>query len=260
MERNKFVPHELTGLPIRIPPYLRREIARGDEAAGLQLRLIARSRVIGERTPNDTLATNFEENVRLRGVARFVSKRLTEEAIRLEAPRYFTFVHGSVARGLVRSTQSGDPSDVDIDLVVDGVDVSCAERTSVRQKMQCLSSDFGVKLDVNVYNLAGLKKDGACCARRMLEGCSYPLANMGGLFEEARSCGLETLRFFELDRRNRRRVRAFVDLSERGDMVAALNVLDDDVTGPARAYLGRDNDGSFEGLFLRAAFLKSFLL
>lgn len=260
MERNKFIQHEATGLPIRIPPYLGRELVRGDETAMLQLNLIARSKVIGDRTSSDTLAANFEENVRLRRAARCVSQRLVEIAVGFGAPRYFTFVHGSVARGLVRSPGSNDPSDVDVDLVVDGVEISCADRQAVRSKMQALCADFGVKPDVYVYDIDDLKRDNACCARRMLEACSYPLANVGGLFEEARLYGLEALRFFELNKRARTRVKSFVAFSEQCDHEGAIKVLDKDKDGvAAAAYIGHHDGGSLEGLSSRVAFLNSFM-
>lgn len=260
MERSKFVTHGATGLPIRMPPYLRREIARGDQSAKLQLDLIAGSKVIGERSFMDTIVTNFEQNVKLRKAARCASQRLAKTAVDLGAPRYFTFVHGSVARGLVRHQDSCDPSDVDIDLVVDGVDISDNSRQALRYRMKNLGKDLGTKLDSYVYTLDDLKRDSACYARMMLEAGSYPLADVGGLFEEARMYGLEALSFFELNRRARRRVKDFVAFSEQGNYETAFKVLEKDEDGRiAAVYIGRGNDGSLEGLASRIAFLKGFI-
>lgn len=256
----KFVQHEATGLPVRIPPYLRRELARGDRSAMLQLDLIAGSKVIGERSPEDTLAANLEENLRLRRVARRVSQELVRTALDMGAKCYFTFVHGSVARGLVRSASSEDPSDVDVDLVVDGVDILYNDKQAVRANMKDLGDDLGVKVDTYVYTLEDLKRDGACCAKRMLEGSSYTLANAGSLFEEARSYGLEALSFFGLNKRVRARVKDFVAFCEKDDYETALKVLGKNEDGSAAvAYVGRDTDGSIDGLTSRIVFLKTFI-
>jgi len=197
MERQKYVTHK-SGLPLRLPPYLRRELNNGQaQMAELQVELITKNSLIGERDQNDVMPFNIESNLRLRRVAHHVSRDLVDLAKCLDASRFCTIVHGSVARGLARHPDSNDPSDVDIDLIVDAeipLKVPDISRTLI-YKMESL---YGARVDCYVWSRRRVLSNFAEYGRLYLASCAYPIANEGGLWEEVRSLSLEAQRYIKL--------------------------------------------------------------
>ena len=102
IEKGHYVIHEKSGLPVRIPAHLKREMRVGSTRGEIQVRMIATNPLIGNRSPGDTVEQNFPENIRLRKMARVGSHRLVAQAEEWGIERYCTIVHGSLARGLVR--------------------------------------------------------------------------------------------------------------------------------------------------------------
>ena len=211
MEREKYIEHR-SGVPIRIPPYLRRELASGRaDLAGIQLNLMIASTVIGERGANDVMPHNVESNLFLRRKAHVISKDLVGVAREIGAQRFCTIVHGSVARGLARHPESPDPSDLDIDLVVD-CDVPRALRRACRYLIYKMPSVYGARIDTYVWSREDMMRLKAENARRYLSAGAYAVANEGQLWEEIRGAGLVTQAFLSYGKLERKDLLKRLDL------------------------------------------------
>ncbi|MDD2822849.1 MAG: hypothetical protein PHQ59_02085 [Candidatus Daviesbacteria bacterium] len=199
-ETTRYITHGDTGLPIRTPPYLRKELKRGSEIGDLQRGMMETSPVIGQRGQRDCLPNNILENIRLRKIARSVSKRLVAIAEEKGIGRYCTVVHGSLARGLVRHTESCDPSDIDIDLVI-GSKRDCQNlRSQVREQMYDLSDHFGVRIDSYVWNIEEMRRNKGEYARLYLGAGAYSITCKGKIWEEIQEVGIESQKFINLDK------------------------------------------------------------
>ncbi len=184
------------GLPIRLNGRLRREVIR--PVSGLIIsEMIRNDPHIGVRCERDTLDNNFEENKRLRIIARAASSKLVDMAEGFGLESFCTVVHGSVARGLVRTPNCGDPSDIDIDLVIHPSKVDKPERDRVREKMFRLSPQFGARIDTYVWDLEQMKKNSSLFARWYIASSAFSLANRGNLWEKVYEAGVESQIFFQ---------------------------------------------------------------
>ncbi|MFA5932840.1 MAG: hypothetical protein WCV81_01080 [Microgenomates group bacterium] len=199
-EINKYIIHERSGLPIRIPPYLRKELAHGTEIGEIQKEMIRKSPVIGCRGEQDCLPGNLLENIRLRKIAKLVSNRLVEIAEDRQISRYCTVVHGSLARGLVRCPESSDPSDIDIDLVIGGKKDCSDLRKQVREQMHGLKDSLGARIDTYVWNIEEMRRNKGDYARLSLSAGAYVLVSKGSLWEEIFEVGIESQKFINLER------------------------------------------------------------
>ncbi len=188
--KEKYIIHQNLGLPIRIPPYLRRGLSLGDHGSHIQLEMIRSCPVVGERTPDDTVDANINENIRLRKIARIASHLLTTQAEQWEAERFCTIIHGSLARGLVRKPTHPDKSDIDIDLVVDNIHITKDQAKVVRQFMYESSEQLGARIDSYVFTMQDIKRDYGNYARLYLASSAYPIANEGNLWKDIVIVGL----------------------------------------------------------------------
>lgn len=213
---DKYAIHD-SRLPIRLPPYLRRGLRNGDPMANMQLSMIKNDPCIGTRSESDTLPTNMQENMRLRIIARHVSQELALVAEGLQADSYCTIVHGSLSKGLVRNPSNPDRSDVDIDLVVNGVRISKEQKMLIRKGLYENSDRYGARIDTYVFNIDDLKRNAGENARIYLRSAAYPIANKNNLWERIVSLGLECQYFMELQPTLRRRIRRILTLIAEGN-------------------------------------------
>lgn len=217
---SKYISH-VSGLPIRIPPYLRLEISRENPDAEIQLKAIKNDPYAGKRNQEDTLPTNLQENIRLRRIAgKIIAPQLTNYAKRWGVERYTVLVHGSLAKGLIRSPSNQDASDIDIDLIIDDPSISKDTRNEVRKRMRLSSHE--VKVDSYVWNMDELKRRVGEYPRYYLRSASYPLTDKGKLWEEVLWMGIESQRFLELSDLDRRRLRKILFMLAQGQISQAL--------------------------------------
>lgn len=211
---SKYITHN-SGLPIRIPPYLRLEINKGNPDADIQLSAMQEDPYIGKRNTEDTVSMNFQENVRLRRIARkIIAPQLVKSAEEWGIQRYTVLVHGSLAKGLVRNPASQDPSDIDIDLIIDNPLVSKEARREVRKRIR--SSSREVKIDSYVWNMHEIKSAVGEYARYYLRSAVYPVIDKGNLWKEILWVGIESQRFLNLPKYARRKLRTMLPLIAKG--------------------------------------------
>lgn len=216
-KKPRYVEHSQSGLPIRLPPYLRRGLGRSDPASQVQLGLIRESNTIGQRGPQDTVEQNLTENIRLRRVARIASQELNRIAEKWGIERFCTIVHGSLARGLVRQPNSKDPSDVDIDLIIDGNSISKEERRRVRQHMYEQSQSlYGARVDTYVWTREEVKKGEGYFSRLYIGASVYPIAKRGDLWEEIYWIGTTYQHLLNQEPRVREKIRKVLAQILRG--------------------------------------------
>lgn len=255
----KYISHE-SGFPVRVNAPLRREIAHGSVSALLWAEMVKSDPLIGERSAKDTLVYNLAENIRLRRIARVVSRELVSFAESMGTERYCTVVHGSLARGLVRYPTCNDPSDVDIDLVVDGLAISKAERMQVREKMRSLSCEFGAPLDVYVWDMEDMRRNMGDDARLYLKASAYPIHDRGDLWREIQWIGVEARRFSLLSVKAKRSLRKILRLVSEGNRSVISGLLDSRrIHAQAFSYLEEHDLVSGNGVQQRASELYSFL-
>lgn len=211
-ENMKYIHHKDLGLPIRIPPYLRREIRKGTTEASVQLGMIQQSPVAGERSSIDCLPVNLEEIIRLRRIARKVSRELVRYANNWGVERYCTVVHGSVARCLVRQSDCDDPSDLDIDLVIDDMSIHKEDRRKIRDEMYGKTFSYGARIDSYVWNFEEMKRNKGEYARLYLGAAAYPVANPMSLWEDIVWVGLSNQCYLNLRRNDKRRIAKIIDI------------------------------------------------
>lgn len=225
-EQAKYTIHTTTSLPIRIPPYVRRELRRGDTAGAIQLGIIQNvpASVLGRHSTEDTLPSAMTENVEYRRAAHNASRVLTTYAEEWGINRYCTVIHGSVGRGLIRSFTSDDPSDVDIDLVIDDSSISKEERTTVRNKMFELSHEK-IRVDAYIWNIDEIKRERGNFARLLLGASGYPIANKNNLWEEVRWIGIESQRVLNLTNGIRKRTTQIVQLIAQDKLLEVIRLL-----------------------------------
>lgn len=214
----KYINHE-SGVPIRIPPYLRQEIRLKDPLAKIQVDMIRKDARVGIRGAKDTLPYNMQENIRLRKIARSASAELIEVAEHLGVKRYATIVHGSLSRGVIRHPSDTDPSDVDITLIIDGLSLDREERRDIAKPMMRDSfSKYGVKTDVHIWTLDQTMTHSAELARTYLQSAAYPIANTEQLWEQVRWVGLTCHTLLQQGQKVRQLVRALIPAISEGDI------------------------------------------
>lgn len=219
----KYIIHD-SGIPIRIPPYLRRGIFSGDPDSKLQATMIKKDPYVGERNPEDTLPTNLEENIRLRKIARrIVMPTLIKYAEGWQIQHYAVLVHGSLAKGLIRNPIKADKSDIDIDLVIDDSKISKIAREGVRRSMH--ASSIGARIDSYVWNMDDLRCNLGAYARYYLRSAPYPLANKGNIWEEIMWTGIESQYFLKLGPTTRKGVRRILPIIAQGQYQQALELI-----------------------------------
>jgi len=208
-----------SGLPIRIPPYLRQELDRGDSYARIQVDMIYDDPILGQRGEEDILPNNMAENIRLRKVARTVSYDLVKLAQNLRSKKYTTVVHGSVSKGLVRRPNDADPSDIDIALVLDQLSYSKDQKRDISKPLSRESTTrYGVKTDIHIWTVEDLQKRHAEVARIFLRSAAYKIANEGNLWEQIRWVGIQCQLFLQNGQQVRQLVREVMPLIAQGDL------------------------------------------
>lgn len=216
-ERPKYTKHYISGLSLRLPPYLRQGLVTGEPWAQIQHDMISQNPHLGLRTSKDTVENNLGENIRLRRIARSASRELSEIAESWGVDRFCTIVHGSLAKGLIRHPDSGDPSDVDIDLIVDGCEIIPKEpKNAVRQHMYNLSVSDEARIDSYVFNLDQIIKNCGDYARIYLSSCAYPIANKGNLWEEILWIGLINQKYTLQEPHLKKKIRRALQLISEG--------------------------------------------
>lgn len=216
-QNRHYIIHKASGLPIRISPDVKRDLRRGNPHGEIQLEMLATSAVLGNRrSSQDTVEQNFAENVRLRRIARKASSVLVNQAQEWGIDRYCTVVHGSVARGLVRHPTDPDPSDIDIDLVINTAGITKEERLRLRNHMYHRSREFGARVDTYVWDMDEIHMNTGNYARLYLASSAYPIANTGSLWEEIRQIGLEGQQFLNLNHGVRKKIRHVLLLLTEG--------------------------------------------
>lgn len=221
---SKYINH-VSGIPIRIPPYLRLEISRGNPDADIQLKAIRNDPYAGKRNPEDTLPANLQENIRLRRIAgKILAPQLANYAEGWGIKRYTVLVHGSLAKGLIRSPSNQDASDIDIDLIIDDPSISKDTRNEVRKRMRLSSHE--IKVDSYVWNMTELRRRVGEYSRYYLRSASYPLADKGKLWDEVLWTGIESLRFLELPDLDRKRLRKILSMLTQGQISQASGNID----------------------------------
>lgn len=213
----KHTTHKDTGLPIRLSARLRNELRKGTEGGQIQLEMIQRSSLIGQRASDDCLPANLAENIRLRKVAWSVSKKLTDYAKDWKIDRFCTVVHGSLARGLVRNPNNPDPSDVDVDLVIDS-NISKDTRKQIREEMFKFSSRQETKVDSYIWTLGEMTKNKGEYARLYLGSSAYSLVDRGNIWEEIVWIGVENQRYLSLDGHLKKQVSRLISLISQGNI------------------------------------------
>jgi hypothetical protein len=215
--RQNLIRNERSGLPVWVPRY-----ARGCTPDAIVARsMIAGSVTVGERTSQDVVIFNRKENFRYRRTARRAARDLAtyaEEALGTE--KFSIVAFGSMARGLVRQPDSSDPSDIDMDLIVDG-DLPEIERYRVRNLMSRKGDEVGIKIDTYARTLDAVKRQNGFEARIYLEGSGYPLIDKGGVWQQVRTIGVENKRFLSLDRTSKKSLRDILALMATGNMESA---------------------------------------
>lgn len=199
----KYVYHE-SGLPIRLPPEIQRWLRQDDPRVQLRIQMIQKDPYLGVRSDEDIPPLNLGETIRLRKVARLASRELVSYAEGWGISRYCTIVHGSVAKGLVRGSCSPDPSDVDVDLVIDSTKIPKAERLQVRESMYQNSPTYGARLDSYVFTLDEVKSGVAAYARFYLRSAAYAVVNINSLWEEICSMGIAVQQYTNLEPKQRK--------------------------------------------------------
>ncbi len=204
------------GLPIRLNGQLRGVVTH--PVNGLIISdIIKNSPHIGSRCERDTLRNNFEENSRLRKIARHVSRELVHVAEDLGLERFCTVVHGSVARGLVRAPDCSDPSDIDIDLVVDDAQVSKHNRDHIRWRFFRESECFGNRIDTYVWDIDQMRSNSGQYARLYISSSAYPIHNTGALWDEIFNVGVENQIFLaSLSQKQKRLAKEVLKLAIKG--------------------------------------------
>lgn len=238
--KEKYIHHN-GGLPLRIPPYLRRELRNGEPLALVQKTMMQNDPLVGQRGERDVLPINMEHNLVMRKSARVVSHYLVELAHELHQDRYATVVHGSVSKGLVRHPDDPDPSDIDIALLVETLPMSKERKLDIYKPVSRDSKDlFGTKTDVHIWSMEEVRKRHAELARILLRSGGYPLANQDGLWEEIRWLGLQCQFFLMQNRRVRKVVRETLPHIANGENKHTeeyLNSQKDDIGVQAYMYL-----------------------
>jgi len=217
MTTEKYIYHS-SGLPIRIPPYLRSEMRKGNPMANLQADMMRKDPRLGIRGVNDVLPANIGENVRLRKIAHHASRELVQVAQNLDIRRYATIVHGSVSKGLVRHPCNPDPSDVDISLVIDGLWLNREQRRDIAKPMTRSSVvKYGVKTDIHIWTMDDILVNKAELARIYLRSAAYSIANEGKFWEQIRWIGLQCEALLRQNQRVRQKVREVIPCIAQGN-------------------------------------------
>lgn len=218
----KYITHE-SGLPLRVPPYLRREIASGNPSAQTQISMMRHNSHVGIRNEEDTLPLNMQENIRLRRIARTASRKLVTIAEILGAKRYITVVHGSLSKGLVRHPSDTDRSDIDIDLVVDNMIIPKETKQQIREAIYQKTDQFGARVDTYVWTMNQVRANVGLYARYYLSSGAYPIADENSMWEEIGWMGIKGQQFTELnDSKVRSKLRKVLPLIAEGKIDEAL--------------------------------------
>lgn len=223
IDPNKYIIHK-SGVPIRIPPYLRKDIAAGHPDSAIQIKMIGKDPHIGKRNLDDTLPMNLGENIRLR---RIVKKTLAPQLVAYaedwKIQRYVILVHGSLAKGLVRNPSSQDVSDIDIDLIIDDEKISKEARMEVRERMR--SSSHEAKVDSYAWNMDELRRNTGMNSRHYMRSASYPVVDKGDLWREILWTGIESQRFLNLPKNARSKLRTILALIANGQRDQTLEFI-----------------------------------
>lgn len=213
----KYVYHS-SGLPIRLPTYLRQEIRDGSPMANIQVEMIRNDPRVGNRGLNDVLPTNMAENVRLRRIAHVASIDLVQVAQELGVDSYTTLIHGSVSKGLVRHPSDPDPSDIDICLLLDGISLDREQRRDIAKPMTRESiAKYGAKTDFSIWTMNQLMANSADLVRIYLRSAAYPIANEGRLWERLRWVGLQCECLLQQNQKVRQLVRDVLPIIAQGN-------------------------------------------
>lgn len=227
---SKYVYHK-SGLPIRLPPEIRGWLRQSDPRAPLRIQMIQEDPYLGVRSEEDIPPSNLGETIRLRKVARLASRELVSYAEKWGISRYCTIIHGSVAKGLVRGSCSLDPSDVDVDLVVDSTKIPKTERLQVRESMYQNSPTYGARLDSYVYTLDEVKSSVAAYARFYLRSAAYAVVNINMLWEEICSMGIAVQQYTNLEPKQRKNLRSALKRIQEGSDAEEAILNPDSIAG-----------------------------